>query len=85
MIDMIAVSPSLVYNITDCKTTHDGIRCDHSALCLIGKMHSFKPKHSSLNKGKPNLRAIQYNNEINERFNDHIEANYDIDNNIYDE
>jgi hypothetical protein len=80
MIDMIAVSQSKTNDITDCKTTRDGIRSDHSAHCLIGKLHSFKPTYSSLNKGKPNLKAIatgrncdrskspnctQYNKEIN--------------------
>jgi hypothetical protein len=85
MLDMIAVSQSMKSDITDCKTVHDGIRSNHSALCLLWALRSFKPKVNSMSKGKPNIRVIQYDDCLNESYNDHIRENYNLNDNIYDD
>ena len=72
VLDMIAISKGIAKQATDCRVVNDGVRSDHSALCLTWSVRTFKPKYHTVSVGQPNERKILFDQHTNECYNEYI-------------
>ena len=79
MLDMIAVSKNIFKRVSDCKTVVDGVRSDHSAVCLKLKtcLIEFKDRSGTVSKGEVDKESIQCDQKINAEFNECFNKKWD--------
>ena len=57
-LDMISVSQSIKSSIVDCEVVDDGIKSDHSAVCMLWENCSSKYSNNLIARGKSNPQEL---------------------------
>ena len=69
MLDIIAVSRSIIKKILSCNVVDDGVRSDHSAVRMRLAMYSIKVKDNKVAGGRTNYRKLLFDTKTNEGYN----------------
>ena len=79
---MISASKSIAKKVKDCKVVEDGVRSDHSAICMMLNKSLVTYKAFSISRGEIDKHSVQH--EDNEAFNECFAEKWD-ENTCYDD